>query len=338
MFRQAAQPDVVRSKQKDILYLQHFVDAAQEVSRRLLGPWEALKCTREIELLGRLLYYALTTGGGKQTLGEEYCDLIQVDRRNALPRRHVQQLLVVLQAVSPYLLDKFTSSLESSSLFTEPPDFEGDDPTRSEVGQLSTSTETSSPGLYHWCTFWGSALRAQLGQRLPAIRQALVLAERMHLALFYLQGVYYEWPKRILGVQYHSISSRQERSASYRILGVLLATQLAISLAMQSLNWSRQHKGHQMEEVNQAAALLPEDLSPDEVHPDVGRLQYPQRAQAPRPCPLCLAPRSHPTCPPCGHVFCWHCIAQWCLEKPECPLCRATAVPSQLVALYYSDF
>lgn len=32
----------------------------------------------QMKLLGQMLYYVLTTGSGQQTLGEEYCDIIQV--------------------------------------------------------------------------------------------------------------------------------------------------------------------------------------------------------------------------------------------------------------------
>ena len=31
-----------------------------------------------MKLVGQMLYFVLTTGSGQQTLGEEYCDIIQV--------------------------------------------------------------------------------------------------------------------------------------------------------------------------------------------------------------------------------------------------------------------
>lgn len=41
----------------------------------LLHPFAAC---REIQLVGQLLYHTMTTGLGLETLGEEYCNMLQV--------------------------------------------------------------------------------------------------------------------------------------------------------------------------------------------------------------------------------------------------------------------
>ena len=154
---------------QDDLYLHHLIDACHDAVRRLLGPRKALtwnrhvpnsrwpcpsKVTvlqssfrtqhcRETTLAAQILYHGTTTGCGVQTLGEEYCDILQVNGKlligHTLANLKVQQtasikvtpwtllgrvgvapavvrrgLLVLLQTLLPYMVDRLGTSAESS--------------------------------------------------------------------------------------------------------------------------------------------------------------------------------------------------------------------------------
>lgn len=39
-------------------------------------------------------------------------------------------------------------------------------------------------------------------------------------------------------------------------------------------------------------------------------------------CAICLGPHADKSQLHCGHVFCYHCLAEWCKVKLECPTCK----------------
>ena len=39
-------------------------------------------------------------------------------------------------------------------------------------------------------------------------------------------------------------------------------------------------------------------------------------------CAICMGPHENKSRPPCGHVFCFQCLAEWCRIRQQCPMCN----------------
>ncbi|XP_018592048.2 peroxisome biogenesis factor 10 [Scleropages formosus] len=316
----AQQPQLIRSSQKDEFYQNCLRNQANEAVQSLAGSKRWLEWRKEVELLSDLAYYGLTTLSGYQTLGEEYVSIIQVDpSKRRVPSRTRRVVLILLHTFVPYLLDKALICLENEL------QAEG---LESRAGR-SEATRSWNPASY---------LRAQMRRAvrllteeqkkalLPAVlvlQQGVTLLHRFHVAFFYINGAFYHLAKRAAGISYLRVQGEAGESlmirTSYKVLGVVSLLQLALTLTLQLNNFRQRRRAREEWKLHRN---LPSSAQPAE----------PPGAKAAR-CILCLEQRRHSTATPCGHLFCWECITEWCNTKAECPLCREKFLPHRLVYL-----
>ncbi|XP_029912621.1 peroxisome biogenesis factor 10 [Myripristis murdjan] len=318
----ANQSQLIRATQKDEHYQTFLRNNANEAFQTFAGSKRWLDWRKEIELVSDLAYYGLTTFSGYQTLGEEYVNIVQVDpSKRRIPSRARRGLLVFCHTFVPYILDKVLVCLEN--------ELEGQGENQ---GGSSRREVASSPwSLGFWLRSCISRVVGLLSEHqrracqpaVFALQQGLTLLRRVHVALFYMNGAFYHLSKRSAGVSYLQVlgvnGDDQAIRTSYRLLGVVSLLQLALTVALQVNNFRQKQRARQ--EWKLYRNLTSRSQHVDSECPRAGR------------CILCLEERRHSTCTPCGHLFCWECITEWCNTKTECPLCREKFQPHRLVYL-----
>lgn len=338
----AAAPDIVRSNQKDAYFQGVVFDNISDILRQLYGARFVHHHASNARTCSDLIYLGLTTLIGNRTLGEEYCDVVQVeDDTLRLPAVHRRAGYILTTVLFPYLL--------SRSL----PAFRRRIRQKLEHDLLRRRSNDKGPGSSQ-STQLSTADRARLYilANLDSITSpATVYA--VNLAIFYFTGAYHHLSKRLWGLRYiftKKMSPNEER-VGYEVLGALLLLQLTLQSwlhlrqqlkdgnpnvsGVQSITGASagHHDGHpsiksRIPTVTHTPALsIPRhSLEDDDI------MQWIQGAKQ-RRCTLCLEPMKDPSSTTCGHVFCWSCIRDWCREKPECPLCRQTSLPQHILPL-----
>lgn len=104
----AGTSDLVRTNQKDRYYHGYLTNVLSDILEPIIPRRYWLQWHREIQLLAEIMYYGLTTVVGNQTLGEEYCNVVQVSN-SAGPVLWKRLMSVAIQIFGCYALEKLLS-------------------------------------------------------------------------------------------------------------------------------------------------------------------------------------------------------------------------------------
>ena len=366
-------PELIRAYQKDAYFQSHLFDSLSDIQRRLCGARFAHAHTSSTRTISELLYHFLTTLIGNRTLGEEYCDIIQIEANTGrLPSLFRRASYILTSILVPYGLTRLLPSLRRRlrSLL------------ESSLGQNSVNKSPHSSTL----------LRLQqyaLTHLDTLINYSPIYA--VSLATFYFTGSYYHLSKRYLSLRYiftrHPPSNLSSAPhVGYEVLGVLLVAQLAVQVFLhlhQNLSLPKSTPSHTLAhptsldaggnttlvdgtielttESNANASSPPSNALPSVSTPtqatasphlieqltntpllDENQARYSLDDDTTmgwfgrgqqRKCTLCLESMRDPSMLTCGHVFCWICIRGWIGEKAECPLCRGKCLAQHILPL-----
>lgn len=295
-FFSAGHSEVIYGSQKDEQYRSHFRNSLGGFFRDLTGTQSWIRRKEELELFADIVYFGLTTLSGYQTLGEEYCSLIQVDKtRQNIPTTWQRGSMVLSHVVVPYLCKKFLRRLEQTL----------------QLESFHSHSQVKNIILI----------------LMPLLKHLITILHRMHLVSFYFSSVYYDISKRITGIQYllaQGVLKTEAYNNTYKVLGWVALLHLLVSV------------GQFIQQLLQDLPKLKTAILNTELDTS-SSCQGQASISSKYKCTLCLEKLHDITATPCGHLFCWYCIHEWCRNKAECPLCREDIQLPQLVYLHHFE-
>ncbi|KAA6411876.1 MAG: peroxisome biosynthesis (Peroxin-10) [Lasallia pustulata] len=345
----AAAPDIIRSSQKDIYFQGLLLDQLSIILRKLYGARFLHTYTSEARTFTELLYLGLTTFIGNRTLGEEYCDIIQIE--------------TPAFSSPPSPAAPATSSAASSS------------PTSS----ASSSPASAPASASNWNPTSGGSPTPPLPPpphlpphppRNPHVPLPPLRPPPLHLLLHrrplppqqppllpppHLPPP----PPALLPPPQLRSPRRPPRPANSRAsippppqhfprplatpssaAGGRALVDGGVEVGLDAhapsgenvlMEAPTPHVGRGRIEASTHTPALPAERARYDLK-EPGLMGWVQ-GRAQRRCTLCLEEMREPSVTTCGHVFCWGCIKDWVREKPECPLCRQAVLGQHVLPL-----
>ncbi|AMD19865.1 HCL286Wp [Eremothecium sinecaudum] len=296
-------PSIVQAHQKDSYAVSLLGKKLEDALKSMAGQLFANRYSGNISIGSKLLYLIVTTLRNKRTLGEEYVDLIYVDRNGTRLVRKWRRLLFILSyTVLPYFLAKVFNRVKKS--FIKESEYDDNENKNEVLDYLRDLT----------------------------FKDVINNILNLHILTFYISGKFYQLSKRVFGLRYaisHDVSEeesklRMSNSRTYRILGGIVFLQFLVKIAplvgKLKTRYIKRSTNDGSDKTGVVSGIPTEGTYQKLDLNDAGTLSFiPEQS---RKCILCLVDMVEPSCLPCGHMFCWHCIIQWCSSRQECPLCR----------------
>lgn len=336
----ATAPDIIRSHQKDTYFQSLLHEHLSTLLRRLYGSRVAHSYICESRTFAELLYLGLTTLVGNRTLGEEYCDIIQVDATDLrLPQGSRRAGYILGSVLLPYTLTKVL------------PEVRGWIRARLEASLHNGHKDVECGASRKKTTSFWKLVQLYILTNLSTLTSPSPIYA-LTLSIFYFSGSYYHLSKLIFGLRYifpkKLLQEQQQGRGGYEVLGVLLAMQMVVQGGLhardtlQLSSWSSGTTDTLIENTNSKPRFESMTHTPPPPGDGEGKARYDLgdpdvMGWIPGPhgrkCTLCLEPMKDPSVTTCGHAFCWRCIQDWVRERTECPLCRQHVVGAHVLPL-----